>query len=380
MKTAIFLGAGASAAEGAPMQGELFKEFFKSNGANDDSPFGKMYKSLVEFFDSVFGVNPERQDLGSINFPTFEEALGILDLSESRGESLRAFSGRSPLRADNLGDIFSGNNEVRLIRLYLVLAMSTAIEKRLRSLEAYPTYPHQMLVANLKNQKRLSDTIFISTNYDLLMDGAISRHFEQAAVDYGVEFAGPPEYLDQLTEYTGSRVALFKIHGSLNWLYCPTCNNLRVFDSKIVPQLIYDPNSSRTRCDHCGLVMSPMIVPPTYYKNMSNVFLSRIWNKAENALREVEHIIFCGYSFPDADMHIKYLLKRVQTNRADRASLRFTVINNPKLSPEVRPKTKDEKEWEHQRYERFLGQVNYDYDEQHSFEYFAANPSLFYEG
>ena len=30
MKTAIFLGAGASAAEGAPMQGDLFNEYFKA--------------------------------------------------------------------------------------------------------------------------------------------------------------------------------------------------------------------------------------------------------------------------------------------------------------------------------------------------------------
>jgi hypothetical protein len=44
------------------------------------------------------------------------------------------------------------------------------------------------------------------------------------------------------------------------------------------------------------------------------------------ALRKVNQVVFCGYSFPDADIHIKYLLKRAQTNR-DRP-LHFTVVNN----------------------------------------------------
>ena len=48
---------------------------------------------------------------------------------------------------------------------------------------------------------------------------------------------------------------------------------------------------------------------------MSNVFLSTVWNKSERALRESDILVFCGYSFPEADMHIKYLLKRVQTSR-----------------------------------------------------------------
>jgi hypothetical protein len=50
---------------------------------------------------------------------------------------------------------------------------------------------------------------------------------------------------------------------------------------------------------------------------LNNAFLSAIWNRTDVALCKIKHIIFCGYSFPDADLHIKYLLKRVQTNRND---------------------------------------------------------------
>jgi len=55
-----------------------------------------------------------------------------------------------------------------------------------------------------------------------------------------------------------------------------------------------------------------LIIPPTFFKVMSNYYLRQIWHKAEIALRETERIFFCGYSFPDADIHIKYLLKRAE--------------------------------------------------------------------
>jgi hypothetical protein len=117
--------------------------------------------------------------------------------------------------------------------------------------------------------------------------------------------------------------------------------------------------------------MTPIIIPPTFYKDMSRVFLSVIWNKAENALRKVDHIIFCGYSFPDADMHIKYLIKRIQVNRPLPESLRFTVIN---YHQGKRPKQMTE---EGDRYSRFLGsQATY---KKYSFEDFAAAPEKLYQ-
>ena len=100
---------------------------------------------------------------------------------------------------------------------------------------------------------------------------------------------------------------------------------------------------------------------------MNNVFLSGIWNRTDIALRKVDHIIFCGYSFPDADIHIKYLLKRAQTNRDNK--LRFTVINQ---HPQ---KTADERTEEIYRYERFLG-GGVDYTKK-SFGEFAADPIQF---
>jgi len=48
MKYAVFLGAGASAAEGAPDQSHLFKEYFKS--VREEPKHTEMERELITFF------------------------------------------------------------------------------------------------------------------------------------------------------------------------------------------------------------------------------------------------------------------------------------------------------------------------------------------
>src|SRR5437879_1760614 len=113
---------------------------------------------------------------------------------------------------------------------------------------------------------------------------------------------------------------------------------------------------------------TPVIVPPSYYKNMSNAYLAIVWGRAFRAMRDAEHVVFCGYSFPDADMHIKYLVKRAQLNRDHAAQpLRVTLVNHHagKASEPVLA--------EQQRFRRFLGEAEVD-DSGLSFEEFAADP------
>jgi hypothetical protein len=80
----------------------------------------------------------------------------------------------------------------------------------------------------------------------------------------------------------------------------------------------------------------------------------------------VKHIVFCGYSFPDADIHIKYLLKRAQSNRD--MPLKITVVNNHP------GKKATDAQQERYRYMRFLGNA-VEYTDK-SFEQFASDPFL----
>lgn len=106
-------------------------------------------------------------------------------------------------------------------------------------------------------------------------------------------------------------------------------------------------------CQECDSQKEAVIVPPTYFKEYSNYFLNQVWHQAEQGLREAEKTFFCGYSIPDADMHIKYLLKRIETNR-ERKPLQIYVANGHY------DKTLAERTAEESRFNRFfIGPVNY---------------------
>jgi NAD-dependent SIR2 family protein deacetylase len=370
MKTAIFLGAGASAAEGAPVQNNLFKEYFQA--VKSSRTAGRLSKSeremareLASFFKTMFDTDVQSITSNTSTFPTFEEVLGLLDLAELRREAFKKYE---------LEDFGRYGNRIRLIRKYLVLAMAKAIADSLARTKRL----HRTLVTNLEKADLLNQTVFITTNYDIVIDNALtslSQDMPGQNLDYGVEFTNFNRKGESNWNKPGaSAVPLYKLHGSLNWLYCANCNTLTLTPNvKGVIDLITDVDISRDRaiCRDCHSVMSPIIVPPTFYKDMSRVFLSEIWNKAEQALRQVERIIFCGYSFPDADMHIKYLLKRVQANRPDPKKLSFTVVNHRDGKD---PKRAEE---EKKRYDRFLGAKTVNYSNS-GFKDFVKAPEQFY--
>jgi hypothetical protein len=73
--TAIFLGAGASKAEGAPLQGELFRDYFSSPAFKNSGD--EMDRELATFFAFMFQIDVDHGDIPNIKFPTFEEVLGL---------------------------------------------------------------------------------------------------------------------------------------------------------------------------------------------------------------------------------------------------------------------------------------------------------------
>jgi hypothetical protein len=348
--TAIFLGAGASKAEGAPLQGELFRDYFSSEHFKISCD--EMDRELATFFLEMFRIDVDRSDeIDKIRFPTFEEVLGLTDLAVMRKESFKNFDIEN--RATNSG-------RLRFIAQYLVFLVAKVLAAKLGNDAVH----HRKLVGALRDANKLQNVVFVSTNYDILIDNALIEQRAGGDLDYGIEFRNFERAGEWERPMVNNCVRLFKPHGSLNWLFCPTCNELEITPKEkgVVTRLISD--FSRSLCPDCQSVYSPLVVPPTFYKDLTNVFLSSIWNKTDVVLRKVNHIVFCGYSFPDADLHIKYLLKRAQTNR--HGALEITVINDYK---DKKPATRKEEEY---RYKRFLGaEVNYT---RKSFEEFAANP------
>lgn len=354
MKNIIFLGAGASKADGAPLQNELFNEYFymrkvKKYNTNIDIfdeicdkyiPMDEKIEHMIDdFFKDFFGINNTVE--GSI-YPTFEEALGMLDLAISRKDYFFQTCKTYNLDSIKVGDYQS-------IRLALLLAMSEIIDYKLDKLDGHT---HSKLISNLHDINNIS---FISTNYDILIDNAIVRN--GMGIDYGFDLAD--------NKVQKEVISLCKIHGSLNWLYCPVCKNIVATKSeKGVLRLL--SNLVDATCPKCSSLMEAIIIPPSFFKDYHNLYLSNVWHNTELQLVDVNKIIFCGYSFPDADIYIKYLIKRAEM--LNHNNITYYIVNNHM------GKSSEEIAIEKMRYERFLNNRNKIIYTDLSFEDFSSNP------
>jgi len=324
IKDVIFLGAGAS--EGAPTQNKLFEEFFKLSENDFDYDEREKYieirENLSNFFEFFFGINVEKDS----QFPTFEEVLGILELSISNQETFQNF------------DTDHKDKKIQQIRQDLIFAMAIIIDKKLKNKGLFT----RKLVNNLKKDPDdFLRTAFISLNYDILIDNALTEIYPDYDLDYGIDFTNfklPQNDEDKWERPCPSKsIQLYKPHGSLNWLYCPTCKSISLTPkSKGVATLRFKPKP----CNECHTEMIPIIIPPTFFKDISNRYLEGIWYKTETMLKQAENIYFCGYSFPDADIYIKYLFKRAEVN--GKSDLNIYVVNRT-ITDELK-----------QRYERFF--------------------------
>ena len=346
----IILGAGASRADGAPLQKELFPSYFSEYRARPVET--GLAERLSHFFDTFFG---RADDV----YPTFEEALGVLDLALLRGESFRGLPNTST------------KPQIQQTRDDLTLLMARVIDWRLEERNRY----HRALVSRLDREGRLRRTCFISLNYDILIDNALIEIYPRHDIDYGVDFTNfhvarrraprtevTPGGVDQpwRPPRRTKAVSLLKLHGSLNWLYCPACVQLSL-TPKVKGALVDKPEPCRT----CSTDMVPIVIPPTFFKVMSNFYLQQVWHAAEEVLANAKRLYFCGYSFPDADMHVKYLLKRAEVNRSDS---RFEIF----VANECVDKRQEERNAEERRFRRYFcdgARVHY---KKVSFETFAT--------
>jgi len=356
---AVFLGAGASCAEGAPSQQQLLREYFNcwrlpDNPLTTDGTDGShqlaLKNSVARFLASFFGIDVHSGNLTEIAFPTFEEALSTIELAQAREESFvpigipRSRDPQSPLRA---------------LRRDLILLIASIFDVTLSS----PGIHHRNLVQALAASGKLSKCVFVSLNYDILIDNALIALHPAHDIDYGIGFTNFDLDDEWKRPRPDSALELIKLHGSLNWLYCPACRSITVTPKeKSVCRLVTKP----VRCPKCRASVIPIIIPPSYFKVLSNLQLQVIWHRAEQALSHCSKWVFCGYSFPDADIHVKYLLKRVQVNSPRYLRIRVANWHNEKV-PELAKQ-------EEQRFHRFFGVKSDVRYTMKSFEDFCADP------
>lgn len=202
----------------------------------------------------------------------------------------------------------------------------------------------RFLMAKGQPERRIRIVTF---NQDLVIEKALQAMAETGAYShvswsldsiYGLEFSDVIELAARGRPFrTGPvepdyRVALHKLHGSLNWVY-PVRS---VDDAKNAlrdpSQEVYCLNDQdirkevRVQGEAKSRQMLPLIVPPIYEKSaVIRSFLRPAWESAGGALRNSDEIIIFGYSLPPADVAATGLLRRAFFQNEDR--VRVGIVN-----------------------------------------------------
>jgi hypothetical protein len=316
METAFVFGAGASAAEGASTLTELLKNAF-SKFPNDSK-----VRNAKHFIQDLFPVEFATWR----NVPSFEEILTPIDIALSR--------------QDEISEEWN-INELSRVRNDLIYCICRTLSEELKR----PKNIHRKFVNHLSSTflDFKEKFVFLSLNYDILLDNALADLYDQGVdLDYGIEFRNFGR--DWERPRLERAVLLLKLHGSLNWLFCPVCDLIKITPREKGVMKIF---TEFEVCETDGAQQRPFIVPPTWQKAYDNPYLGTIWLKAEGALMRANRVYFIGYSLPESDIHIRYLLKRSLYRK--REKILITVVDKER---------KDGSECE-ARYERMFHNVTY---------------------
>lgn len=165
-----------------------------------------------------------------------------------------------------------------------------------------------------------------------------SRNQQRAYLDlcfYDYSLKMEPDHIPSthIKAKGNKNIKILKMHGSLGWLECPKCGRIFTDFSREIAVEEY----SGVNCPYCRTyensigedpMLRSLIITPTFIKSFDNLNLKNIWHNAYIDVSEAEHIVFIGYSFPDADFEMRCLLKKAVRNDAD-----ITVVLNDSNDP-----------------------------------------------
>ena len=319
--TVVFLGAGATKSCGGPLTSEILPNILQPKQPADvaaPNPAGRV--NLIEtFLTAQFHVT--RASLQE-HYPGLPLLMSLIDTALDRRQALHpdwSYSRMSELRQA------------------VEFAIFDQLEERLMKA---PTNNHWELFKRLYVDPDVPRVI--STNYDVIADTAMMYLSEQRTPESG-RF---PDYRCQISSdfYRNESQrfgTLLKLHGSLNWLHCRSCGRLEIGASqsrrylKVLGKMLgqtlesaYSPDGAP--CPVCKTKLQPLLITPTHLKNYRNPHIAQVWYEAEQLLRDASRVIFVGYSLPDDDVELVYLLKRSLAHLPDS---QITVIEYHEPNP-----------------------------------------------
>lgn len=326
MKTVFIFGAGASRDSGGPLMHD-----FLDRAATLQRQAIPGIQGAREDFDNVFSAIKAMQAIHAksyLNLEDIEVLFGAIEMALIIGK----LSNWSKQQIQELR-----NSIITLI----VKTLEHSIRFPLQGNILVPPQPYadfmKILSEIIEKQPTIEphDFSFLTFNYDLTLDVALYR--AGLKYDYFLD--------DNIT----SQVPYLKLHGSINWGFCPRCKKIapvHIKEMRLNPfprnKFVYlNVGSTLQQYKHlCGSNISgpPMIVPPTWGKTEHMESLSKVWAQAAKELAQAENIFIIGYSLPDTDLFFRYLFA---LGTEGPTSIRRLWVINPDDSGDVEKRFRD---------------------------------------
>jgi hypothetical protein len=327
-KVVYVLGAGFSIPAGAPTQAQILGDIFTLNVGTQ-----RVEKAKTRLQDFLLGdLRIRREEVAHV---ALEDVYTPMDRCIADGTSFKS---------KNAADL----KQIREDLGYLIsLAISRRITTQMNSGAADGRYIHTFanyvvgkaakraeLAKNAKDSslaKAYDPLSIISLNWDILLDNAIHSALQNRDPDIEGDYDpfGVVDYCCYISSLDagemrirsglwslgcrGYNVKLLKLHGSMNWLQCPNCQRLFVqygLKEEIVERV------GNTCCRHClksgyENPLAGSLVMPTFLKDLTNFQVKLVWQNAGVELMDARHLVFIGYSLPNADFEFRQLLSRM---------------------------------------------------------------------
>jgi len=200
-------------------------------------------------------------------------------------------------------------------------------------LPAKPNRAHESIAKFSK--AHVESSSITTTNYDCCIDMALEELQQQFF--YGIDFSNRKAVPAEPKAST----CLVKLHGSLNWYYCETCQEVQLVDLRsMLTQYAEDraPYPVIGICKDCGGQRRGLLVPPLAMKFDVAPPLTPLLDLARNNFENADIICVVGFSFAEADIYISRMLSKSMQTKPDQRLL--IVDPDSKVVSRVRRKFK----------------------------------------
>jgi len=368
-QTALFLGAGASAAFGYPITSGIFpliREGLKAKNLFPVETNPKRERAKMERLKGYLETLMPSFFEPATNLPLITDILSLID---------------SLLRTNEVAIPMFSTKQMEDFRTLLEQAIIECIENKrpaaVRENKVLDRLTDWMLSARESSDQPLT---IISTNYDTLFDALLFEKIEMefwrlsknaekeqhlgSVVDMGFSWRehATGKFINAIHHPPASPwLRLFKLHGSMNWLKCPLCGYIYINTAGgIFQQAFREDKVDYNNTCVCGNgPVRTVIVAPSMVRSIQDPDLLTIWRSAFEQMRMADEWIIAGYSLPPEDIAIRSILIRAYHGRGKKSSV-----------PKIRVVQRSKDETMEARYRLLFPDCSFEYG---GFEQFATS-------